>query len=127
MSPLAFDVDEVLKAYGDAWLETDKGKRQALLDVAWADDGLYQDPSGEAFGRDALVAHIGNFHTQQPGARAEMTSGASLHHNKIFFTWRMVTADGAVLVEGYDFGTVGEDGRLVQVIGFFGPPPILGQ
>lgn len=120
---MPFELDHVLDAYGKAWLETNEVERRNLLDQCWAYDELYQYPSAEAFGRDELATHIGVFQAQQPGTRIELTSGSSRHHNKIFFTWHMVTADGSVLIEGYDFGTVGEDGRLVQIVGFFGLPP----
>jgi hypothetical protein len=116
-------LNQVLKAYGDAWAEPDTNKRRRLLETAWADDGLYQDPSGEAAGRESLVAHIGGFHTSFPGARIELTSGTDRHHDRIRFAWRMVTADGTVAVEGVDFGRVGADGRLTEIIGFFGAKP----
>jgi hypothetical protein len=114
---------QVLKAYGDAWGEVDTDKRRALLEIAWADDGLYQDPGGEALGRDSLHAHIGAVLGQFPGARIELTSGVDAHHDRIRFAWRMVMADGTVPVLGIDCGRVGADGRLTEIIGFFGAQP----
>jgi hypothetical protein len=114
---------QVLKAYGDAWCEADADKRRALLEIAWADDGLYQDPGSEARGRDSLHAHIGRVHAQFPGARIELTSGVDAHHDRIRFAWRMVMADGTVPVQGIDCGRVGVDGRLTEIIGFFGAQP----
>ena len=114
---------QVLKAYGDAWCEVDDANRRALLEIAWADDGLYQDPSGEARGRDSLHAHIGHVHAQFPGARIELTSGVDAHHDRIRFAWRMVMADGTVPIQGIDCGRVGADGRLTEIIGFFGAQP----
>ena len=58
---------QVLKAYGDAWCEVDAEKRRALLEIAWADDGLYQDPGSEARGRDSLHALIGRVLARFPG------------------------------------------------------------
>jgi hypothetical protein len=43
-------VEEVVLAYVDAWAETDEGKRRALLEKSWADNGIYTDPTGEAVG-----------------------------------------------------------------------------
>jgi hypothetical protein len=114
---------QVLKAYGDAWCEADADKRRALLEIAWADDGLYQDPGGEAQGRDSLHAHIGHVQAQFPGARIELTSGVDVHHDRIRFAWRMVMTDGTVPVQGIDCGRVGADGRLSEIIGFFGAQP----
>lgn len=113
----------VLKAYGDAWCEPDTDKRRALLEIAWAENGLYQDPSGEALGSESLVRHIGQVHAQFPRARIELTSGVDQHHDRIRFAWRLVVADGSVLVSGLDIGRVGSDGRLTEIIGFFGAQP----
>ncbi|MEM9279403.1 MAG: nuclear transport factor 2 family protein [Pseudomonadota bacterium] len=118
-------ISDVLNAYGDAWLESDEDKRRQLLEFAWADNGVYQDPSAEAIGREALIRHIGGLHEHQPGARVELTSGYSEHHGKILFTWQFVKADGEITIKGFDFGTLDEDGRLIQIVGFFGPPPQL--
>ncbi|MEM9330206.1 MAG: nuclear transport factor 2 family protein [Pseudomonadota bacterium] len=116
-------IADILKAYGEAWLEPDEAKRRELLHFAWAEDGVYQDPSAEAIGREALVQHIGGMLAQQPGARVELTSGFSEHHGKIQFNWRFVQPNGEVAINGVDFGTLDENGQLSQIIGFFGPPP----
>lgn len=116
---------ETLTAYGQAWHENDAGKRMTLLDTAWAEDGIYQDPSADVRGRQALCDHIGGVHHSFPGARVEITSGADMHHGKIRFFWRMVLEDGSVAIEGTDFGEVAPDGRLSTIIGFFGTPPAL--
>ncbi|OSQ45751.1 nuclear transport factor 2 family protein [Marivita geojedonensis] len=116
-------LDQVLKAYTDAWCEADGGARGALLEIAWAEDGLYQDPSGEAQGRDSLHAHIGRVQAQFPGARIELSTGVDRHHDRIRFGWQMVLEDGSIPVQGIDCGRVGADGRLTEIIGFFGAQP----
>lgn len=116
-------LDQVLKAYCAAWCEPDGDARRQPLDVAWADDGLYQDPRNEAQGRDSLSALIGQVHTAFPSVRIERISGVDTHHDRLRFAWRMVTADGAVPVQGIDCGRVGKDGRLYEIIGFFGQHP----
>lgn len=117
------NLSQVLKAYCDAWCAPDEENRRALLEAAWADDGLYQDPLCEARGRDSLVAHIGQVHASMPGCRIELTSGADTHHDRLRFTWQLVLADGTVRVTGVDFGRIGADGRLTEIIGFFGTQP----
>jgi hypothetical protein len=44
-----------------------------------------------------------------------------MHHEKLRFTWRMLLADGKVLLEGIDFGELSTDGKLHRIVGFFGP------
>jgi hypothetical protein len=95
------------------------------LPQAWADDGVYCDPTATVDGRDALVAHIGGFQAQLPGARIETSSGVDEHDGWLRFAWTMIGADGTPAMEGFDVGELGPDGRLRRIVGFFGPfPPI---
>ena len=43
----------------------------------------------------------------------------------IYFIWRTVAADSIVAVDGVDFGSQDEDGRISSIDGFFGPRPSL--
>jgi hypothetical protein len=52
-------------------------------------------------------------------------SGIDVHHTMVRFLWRLVRADGTCGDTSIDFGEVGSDGRLVKIVGFFGPPPTL--
>jgi hypothetical protein len=117
------DMHEVVRSYGAAWNETDEEARRALLDKSWADAGVYCDPMGTAEGRDALVAHIGGFHEMMPGNRIELVTGVDEHDGFLRFGWVMKGPDGAVAMEGVDFGVVDGDGRLARITGFFGPMP----
>ncbi|MEX2236992.1 MAG: nuclear transport factor 2 family protein [Dehalococcoidia bacterium] len=113
---------EVVAAYGAAWNEKDEGKRKALLEKAWSDGATYTDPSAHVEGRDALVAHIAGFHGGMPGAQLALTSAVDEHHGSVRFTWAIKGTDGAQMMEGVDFGVLGDDGRLASITGFFGPP-----
>ena len=118
-------VIDVVRAYGAAWNEPDKAARRKLLDEAWADNGVYSDPTGRAEGRDGLVQHIAGFQSQFAGHRIDLTSGVDDHDGFLRFTWAMVGPDGAAVIEGIDFGELAPDGRLRRITGFFGPPPAL--
>jgi hypothetical protein len=118
-------VREVVAAYGAAWGEADESSRRKLLEEAWADDGVYCDPTANVEGREGLVAHIAGFHQQFPGARIDVTSGVEEHHGWLRFAWAMVDGEGATLMEGFDVGEVAQDGRLQRIVGFFGPFPSL--
>jgi hypothetical protein len=93
-----------------------------MLEKVWAKAGTYKDPTAEVAGREALVQHIDGFHQAMPGARIELTSGVSEHHGHIYFAWRLVTGDGATAVDGVDFGRLSGDGKIAEIVGFFGPP-----
>jgi hypothetical protein len=112
---------EIVDAYGNAWSEPDEAARRKLLESAWADDGVYCDPTATVEGREALVAHIAGFGQQFPGARIEMRSGVDQHGPNFRFAWEMVDGSGASLLVGEDFGRLADDGRIASITGFFGP------
>ena len=117
--------EEIVLAYVAAWSETDEGKRRALLEKSWAEDGTYTDPTVEVVGREALVQYIGRIHQRFAGHRILLTSGVDEHHSRLRFTWAMVNPEGIRVSEGIDFGEVGSDNRLIRITGFFGSvPPI---
>ncbi|MEX2226371.1 MAG: nuclear transport factor 2 family protein [Dehalococcoidia bacterium] len=116
-------VPETVAAYIAAWSETDDAKRRALIEQAWAEDGLYVDPAAEGRGRDALAQIIAGFHAQAPGGRIDVASGIDQHHNQVRFAWNFVQADGKTAIEGIDVGELAEDGRLARIVGFWGAPP----
>ena len=120
---------EAIDTYGSAWGEPDEAKRRAILEKAWAEDGVYVDPTAEVVGREALVQHIGRF---QSGAGANgpqivVASSVDVHHSTHFrFSWNMVGPDGkTVITPGMDYGQLDEDGRIKLIVGFFGPFPPL--
>ncbi|MDU9003332.1 hypothetical protein [Sedimentitalea todarodis] len=68
---------------------------------------------------DALIA---GFQAGSDGARIELTSKLLTHNDHVYFTWQMVTAEGKVAITGIDFGTPDAEGKLAQIIDFFGAP-----
>jgi hypothetical protein len=119
------DIEAVVRAYGAAWLEKDVAAREKLLEKAWSRDGVYQDPTADVSGREALSRHIAGFQQRFPGNSIIVTSSAQHHHRKIHFTWKMTDAEGKTTLEGRDFGELDSDGRICLIAGFFGPPPAL--
>jgi hypothetical protein len=113
---------EIVLDYVAAWVETDEGKRRALLAKSWTEDGTYTDPTVEVVGREALVKQIGAIHKQFAGNRIVLTSRVDEHHGRLRFTWAMVNPEGNRVTEGIDFGEIGSDGRLMRITGFFGQP-----
>jgi hypothetical protein len=120
------DAAELVEAYGQSWNEADEEVRRSLLERAWADDATYCDPTAMVRGRDELLAHIAGFRTAFAGARIETTSGVEEHHGWFRFAWKMVDGEGNSPMEGFDVGSVGGDGRIERIVGFFGPFPSVG-
>ena len=119
------DPKGAVASYQAAWGEADEDARRKLLSEAWAEDGLYLDPSGRADGCEALVQHIGGFQQIFAGHAIEATTDVDAHDGYLRFGWRMLDADGNEILEGVDFGTYGDDGKLTSIVGFFGPWPAL--
>lgn len=115
-------IEKTVATYGAAWLETDPDKRATLLNAAWAESGTYKDPRNTANGRQELNALIAGFQAGSGGARIELTSKPLTHNNHVYFTWQRVTAEGKVTNSGVDFGTLDAEGKLAQIVGFFGAP-----
>ena len=118
-------IAETVTQYMAAWNEPDDAARGALLAQCWGDNGVYLDPNVSLAGRDALAKKIGEVLASRPGARLEYMSGIDIHHAMVRFLWRLVRADGTSGDASIDFGEVGPDGRLVRIVGFFGPAPPL--
>jgi hypothetical protein len=116
---------KIVTQYMAAWNEPDATARRALLEQCWSDSGVYVDPNVSLIGREALGGHIATVQASRPGARLEFMSGIDVHHNVVRFLWRLVRADGTCGDISIDFGEIGADGRLVKIVGFFGPPPSL--
>jgi hypothetical protein len=118
-------ITKLVTQYMAAWNAREAAARDALLEQCWSDDGVYVDPNVSLIGREALGGHIATVQASRPGARLEFMSGIDVHHTMVRFLWRLVRADGTCGDTSIDFGEVGPDGRLVKIVGFFGPPPAL--
>jgi hypothetical protein len=119
------NVGAVVTAYGSAWNEPHEAARRQLLESAWADHGTYCDPTAKFEGREALVGHIGAFQAAMPGHTIDLVTAADEHDCHLRFRWVMHSSDGSTVLEGMDYGHLADDGRLEQIVGFFGPFPNL--
>lgn len=116
-------IEAIIDRYCEAWSDPEPAARAAALAEVWAEGGRYTDPRADAHGAKALLDHIAGVLAQRPGARVVRTSAVQQHHGFARFAWQVIDADGTRLPEGLDIAAIGEDGRIVQIIGFFGPLP----
>ena len=114
------DITETVDTYLAMWNEENADRRAELISAAWAPDGRYVDPLLEADGHAALSEMVAGVHAHYPGHRFRRTTGIDAHHDEVRFGWELVAPDGAVTVAGLDVGTLGADGRLTRITGFFG-------
>lgn len=114
------DITETVDTYLAMWNEEDAERRAALISAAWAPGGRYVDPLLEADGHAALREMVAGVHAHYPGHRFQRTTAIDTHHDEVRFGWQLVAPDGAVTVAGIDVGTLGADGKLTRITGFFG-------
>jgi hypothetical protein len=116
-------IEATIDRYCEAWSDPEPAARAAALAEVWAEGGRYTDPRADARGAEALLDHIAGVLAQRPGARVVRTSAVQQHHGFARFAWRVIEADGTMLPEGLDLAMIGDDGRITQIIGFFGALP----
>jgi hypothetical protein len=117
MSDLTTTIDTHLAAYG----EPDPTKRADLVRQVWATDGQLLDPPLEGAGHDGIAALGDIVQAHYAGHTFRRTSAVDAHHGFARYSWDLVTPSGAVAISGLDVVQVDDDGRLVRIVGFFGP------
>lgn len=116
-------IEAIIDRYCEAWSDPEPAARATALAEVWAEGGRYTDPRADTRGAEALLEHIAGVLAQRPGARVVRTSAVQHHHGFVRFAWRVIEADGTMLPEGLDITMIGDDGRITQIIGFFGALP----
>lgn len=117
------DTTTIVDTHLAGYAEPDPERRRTLLDQAWAPDGVLLDPPFDGAGVDAIAALTDAVLEQFPGHTFRRSTDVDQHHDRARYGWELVAADGAVSVSGTDIARFGHDGRLVEVVGFFGDLP----
>jgi hypothetical protein len=110
-------IDRHLEAYALA----DADRRTKLVADAWNADGSLTDPPLAGRGHAEIAALADVVLTHYAGHSFRRTTAVDSHHEFARYGWDLVGPDGAVAVSGTDFVEVDGDGKLLRVIGFFGP------
>ena len=118
--PMPADAPDVLVTYMRMWNERDPEQIRSHLDAAVSDDCVWVDPLHQHVGRDALEANVREFRSQWPNADLGVGSNIDSHNGRHRYEWVIVNA-GELMIRGFDVATVGDDGLLDRVDGFFGP------
>jgi len=115
-------VSTVVETYIAMWNEGDAERRRALVAQTFADDATYLDPHFSGDGPAGIDAMVAGVQEQFPGHRFELATEPDVHHDRVRFTWNLVSEEsGAAVYVGTDFGTLAGDGRLRDVTGFLEP------
>ena len=104
-----------------AWNEADPSLTRGHLDQALAPEVLV-DPSIDLTGVEAFEANVHEVRSGLPGAVYSRTSSVDSQHGFHRYHWAIHQGDALVL-EGFDVTRTDSSGRVLCVIGFFGPIP----
>jgi hypothetical protein len=116
MTSLTDTVDIHIAAYCDP----DRPRRAERFASVWAPDGELLDPPLEGRGIEEITDLTDVVLSHYPRHRFERTTAVDEHHGWARYGWSLLDADGTTVLTGTDVVRVDGDGRLVQVVGFFG-------
>ena len=118
------DKQAAVRHYETAWNELNAAVRMSERQLAWADDGLYVDddvPDGLR-GREALSAHIGRNHEEEPGLVITTTRELVILGDRGWLQWTARSSTGAQFA-GTDFIEFAPDNRIARLTDFFDTDP----
>jgi len=105
-----------------AWNEREPERVRAHLEKALSPEVVFIDPSVLTHGIDEFEANVHEVQGRLPGASYRRASGVDLHHNVVRYAWE-IHRDGQLVLPGFDVTELDEEGRVLRVLGFFGPLP----
>jgi hypothetical protein len=111
---------DIIDGYFECWNATDADARAAAIARTWTEEATSSDPLSEVTGHDELAAMMDAVRAQYPGHSFRQVGQPDGHHDLLRWSWEMVDAEGAGVVDGFDVALRAEDGRLSYLAGFFG-------
>lgn len=110
-------VDSHLAAY----CEADAASRLDVFATVWNADGRLVDPPLESRGHQGMSEQAAALVQQFPGHRFVRTTTVDHHHEFARYGWALRSSGGDEVLQGVDFLTLDVDGRIMKIVGFFGP------
>ncbi len=102
------------------WNTPDRATRERLVDEALEHNVHFVDPNHNIIGRKAFLAMVDQILEQFPGAAYNRNSDVDMQNNFCRYHWK-IDWDGKRVMNGFDVTEVNDGGKVVKVIGFFGP------
>ena len=114
-----------LMPYHEAFAETDRSRRLALLALAMTPSAEIWGPKRVFVGYEQISAKIEGFHQNWPQCRLVLTSGLNVFQNAARLGGAIIGPHGAILASGQAVIELADDGRIQRVIPFWETlPPI---
>jgi hypothetical protein len=107
-----------------AWNERDPSRVRGHLEQALAADVLFIDPTIVTRGIDEFEHNVHDFRRKYPHAQIHRSAVVDSHHQLHRYTWQ-ITIGSKTLLHGMDVTSTDGEGKVTQVLGFFGPPPVV--
>jgi hypothetical protein len=124
MTQAKTNVNEIVASYLAAWNERDPTRRRELVAKTWTENGYYIDAHRKGVGHAEIDTMIAAAQEHFPGYRLGLVSGIEAHTDFVRFSWAAGgTTEAPFYLGGTDFGTRGDDGRLVGIAGFTDAAP----
>lgn len=117
-------IETIVDAHLHAYCDPDPAARMAAIGRIWNPQGRLVDPPLEGAGHQGLSDQAATLLTQFPGHRFERTTGVDHHHEFARYGWALRNPQGDTVLEGVDFLALDVDGRILKVVGFFGPQAV---
>ncbi|MFK7894514.1 MAG: nuclear transport factor 2 family protein [Myxococcota bacterium] len=105
-----------------AWNERDPGRIRGHLERALSPEVVFIDPSIVTRGIDEFEANVHEVHARLPDVEYLRASGVDQHHDVVRYAWE-IRRGSEVVLPGFDVTELDASGRVLRVLGFFGPLP----
>lgn len=102
------------------WNTNDAAEKRRLTDLALEHNVHFVDPNHNIIGREAFLTMVDQVQGEIPGAVYTRASAVDIQNNHCRYHWSIHMKDELIMA-GYDVTEVNDAGRIVKVIGFFGP------
>ena len=109
-----------------SWNERDPKRVRAHLEKALSPEVVFIDPSVVTRGIDEFESNVHEVHHRLPGADYRRASEVDRHHSVARYAWE-IHRNGELILPGFDVTEFDEEGRVLRVLGFFGPLPENGD
>ena len=112
--------EESLIKMMSTWNTVDPEEKRTLVDEALEHNVHFADPNHNIIGRDAFLSMVDLVQQQIPGAVYARNSAIDMQNNFCRYHWK-IDLNGTRLMNGFDVTEVNDRGKIVKVLGFFGP------
>ncbi len=102
------------------WNSSDPEEIERLAAKSLEHNVHFADPTHNIIGRELFVEMVHRTHKRIPGAVYSRASRIDIQNNFCRYHWEIHQGD-KLLVEGFDVTETNDAGKVVKVLGFFGP------